>query len=151
MHEALIKEADFQELINTSSHILNNPVLIYDSSMKLLAVDTAHPAEDQMFDYVIKKGYLPFRHNNKNVGYCVMLIDPDADIKYETGIFKNFFDYASTCMQRKLAENHTEGLIYEYIFEDLLTNDQTDMYTVQEHLNYLSIPFSSEFYLFLLN
>lgn len=186
MHESLIQNTDFQELIRISNPVLNNPVLIYDLSLKLLNYSEEHMVQDEIFSKAVEEGYLspgvlrqfekagvfdqkeknkvfifrpehtdshltmylPFQGNEKITGYCVMLLYEPENLDYYKTMFQNFYEYANLCMQQIQRSIHTDGFIYEYALLDLLNNEAFKEEVMKEHLEYIGLPFASEFYLF---
>lgn len=59
MHEALIKGDSISQILESTGRILNNPILIYDLSLKLLAHSKVDLEKDPLMKETVSMGYLP--------------------------------------------------------------------------------------------
>ena len=59
INDALIRNADLQELVNIGLEFLVNPFIVLDEALNLLAFTDNINAEDETFSATIEKGYTP--------------------------------------------------------------------------------------------
>lgn len=59
IHEALLKDPSFQNLLNATTGFIEEPLLIYDKGLRLLAYCNPSTTDDSIFYEAISQGYLP--------------------------------------------------------------------------------------------
>ncbi|MCI8992223.1 MAG: PucR family transcriptional regulator [Eubacterium sp.] len=188
MHDNLIQNLGFSHLIQISEPFLNNPLLIFDLSMKLLAHSKSNVAADKIFPNVVEQGSLTsemvtifqqekifdilnekgiyvsetekdnrhreiiklFYIDGKPAGYCVLVLVKAFELSYTRAIFENFFESAQISLEKMMHGMKTERFMYEYLLIDLLENELPDPFVVKDRLKYINLPYTSVFYLFLL-
>lgn len=188
IHDSLIQNLGLSHLIQISEPFLENPLLIFDFGMKLLAHSKSNVAADEIFPNVIEQGALTsdmvtlFQQENifdilkekgiyisetekdnrhkeiiklfyidgKPAGYCVLVLVNHSEIAYTRAVFENFFESAQISLKKMMHGLKTEGFMYEYLLIDLLENETTNPAVIKDRLKYINLPFSSVFYLCLL-
>lgn len=182
---SIIKNKGIQHLVDISSPIINNPIIIYDPSLKIIAYSKDIQLDDNIYTTVTEKGYIPPEYvsffeqenifselNNKGaklsnpyairehedfvkllrihdeiVAYCIIILADYPNKPYITSLFNILCDNILQFLKLSHESVKAERYMYEYFIIDLLEDNYNDESTVKSRLQYIDIPYKSNFYL----
>ncbi len=126
LHEAVLKQASFQELLELSEPFIPSAMLIYDPALKLLAWSRSHEQlDDPIFQNAIRDGFL----------------NADA-VRYfeQTHAFENMNTSGASAGESDTFHKHADYL------RTVLVNDQLGVYAILLHTSGLSRSYEQQLF-----